>query len=445
MMQRFSLLFPLFICVAIASAQSDRGSCRALIEQFYTTASEACLGPLEGHFCNGGSAPQTLPQVEGFDTVGAVVPVNDLSAIQSPLFETDASAGGLVWMRDTNTQMSGLLIGQVRVTDVTPPETDFPQWTAMNVLTAEASPDCIFAPRSAFVVQSTLPFEIISSTRMVINGISVDLRGTVMIHTIQNQTYFIVLEGEVRVIAGGETRALVTGQQSVVPHATNDFSRPDGVPSFAAPFDPELIRNFPVALMDRATILPQPGYVSTLGDINMRTEPALDGPLMFSVPAGQNMTVLGQDETGTWYHVRLATGETGWMFAQLLRQNMGEIAASYQATPVPPQRYGSLGTQARTSADLALTLRVNPSIYFDAMGSLEPRTDVTLLARSPYSPFVKVDANGVVGWVGLDGLETQSLIWALPIDYNVPPPPTPPPIPGSFGGAFPDPDCFPDC
>ena len=51
-------------------------------------------------------------------------------------------------------------------------------------------------------------------------------------------------------------------------------------------------------------------------------------------------------------------------------------------------------------------------------------------------------ANGAVGWVPLISLDTRSIIEALPIDFDVPPPPatpTPTRVPGSFGNAFPDP------
>jgi hypothetical protein len=58
---------------------------------------------------------------------------------------------------------------------------------------------------------------------------------------------------------------------------------------------------------------------------------------------------------------------------------------------------------------------------------------------------VKVDDSGKVGWVPLIAMETRAIIDALPVDYNVPPPPEPTRIPGSFGNAFPDPNCYPNC
>jgi hypothetical protein len=75
------------------------------------------------------------------------------------------------------------------------------------------------------------------------------------------------------------------------------------------------------------------------------------------------------------------------------------------------------------------------------LGTLSSGAAVTLLERSPYSPWVKVDVGGgVTGWVALVALDTRAFIDALPVDTNVPLPPTITPLPGSFGNAFPDPD-----
>jgi len=60
---------------------------------------------------------------------------------------------------------------------------------------------------------------------------------------------------------------------------------------------------------------------------------------------------------------------------------------------------------------------------------------------------VKVEGGGMVGWLALITVQTQAVIDALPIDFNVPPPPEPTRVPGSFGNAFPDPNrrnAFPD-
>ncbi|MCA9908046.1 MAG: hypothetical protein KC519_05300, partial [Anaerolineae bacterium] len=77
---------------------------------------------------------------------------------------------------------------------------------------------------------------------------------------------------------------------------------------------------------------------------------------------------------------------------------------------------------------------------FPAMTALNGGTTVRLLARSPYSPWVKVEVNGITGWLALVVLDTRAYLDAIPVDFSAPPQPTPTRIPGSFGNAFPDPN-----
>jgi uncharacterized protein YgiM (DUF1202 family) len=201
-----------------------------------------------------------------------------------------------------------------------------------------------------------------------------------------------------------------------------------------------MIQNLPVALLDRPIMLPQPGYVATDGLVNLRAEPSSEAMLLLQVPAGEVMSVLGRNPTGEWYHVRLDTGETGWMLAELLVQNIGAIQAVYEATPLPPQRYGELGRIGRVQAPAGVNLRLAPDVGFGTITTLPDGTELILVARSPYSPWVKVQVNGLEGWLALVTVDTDVVIDALPVDYNVPPPPDPTQVPGSFGNAFPDPN-----
>jgi hypothetical protein len=128
------------------------------------------------------------------------------------------------------------------------------------------------------------------------------------------------------------------------------------------------------------------------------------------------------------------------LYAPLLVQNIGTINAVYEATPLPLQRYGELGSTGVVVAPGGVNLRQAPDVTFPAVASVPDGARVTLIARSPYSPWVKVNFNGVIGWMALITVQTQAILDALPIDYNVPPPPTPTREPGSFGNAFPDPN-----
>jgi uncharacterized protein YraI len=331
-------------------------------------------------------------------------------------------------------QLTGLLVGDVNLRDNSPP--DFPAWQAMVVQTGVDVSTCGAMPRNALIVQT--PFGLVAN--IAINGVSLGLNGTVLIETRDNQTIFAGLSGQTSLFARGQEQMLRPGQQITVPYNAGDFTFPIDIGSVPVPFDTTLAQNLPVALLDRPVILPQPGYVTTQGAVNMRTAPNTDAAVLGQVPPGQVLSVLGRNPNGDWLHVRLDSGETGWMKGELLLQTLGNIQAIYDATPAPQQRFGELGKLAKVVAPAGVNLRNAPDVSFGIVASLPDGAMVNLMARSPYSPWVKVESGGMTGWLALVTLQTQSVIDALPIDYDVPPPPVPTRIPGSFGNAFPDPN-----
>lgn len=429
----------LLIGVTLTTAQTEisDATCNATLTTIWTAATEACIGKPVGYVCNGGGAPAVEPAgpvSNAMAPLGALVEVQAVDTIRTPPVTLENNNGGVAWLRLADPlNVSGLMIGDVTLRDVTPP--DFPAWQSMVVQTSIVPPVCAVAPRSAFILQA--PANAVSG--IAVNGASLVLNGTVMVQTNEAQTLFIGLAGQSRVLARGQEYALLPGEQITVPYAGGDFTSPAGPPTQPLPLDVAVFQHFPVALLERPFLLPQPGYVSTAGQVNLRSSPSADAGLLLQVPPGQVMSVLGRNTAGDWFHVRLNTGETGWMLAELLQQNVGAIQTIYDATPLPPQRYGSLGLIARVIAPTGANLRQAPDVTFALVSTLPLGTQVYLVARSPYNPWVKVEANGVVGWTALMTLETQAVIEALPIDYEVPPPPPPTQVPGSFGNAFPDP------
>ncbi len=412
--------------------------CAPAVEAIWTAASNACIKETVGYICNGGAPPQVEPigpVSNALNPIGALVDVSVVTSLRTAPIAVENSNGGLMWLRpQTPIRYTGLLVGDVNLVNNT--FSDYPAWQSVVVQTSEQMPSCGTAPRSAYVVQT--PFG--QPTNIAINGVSVGLNGTLMVQTSGAQTIFATLSGQSSLYSGGQEQVMRPGQQSAVSYNAPDFSSPISSPSFPSMLDEMMVKNFPVALLDRPITLPQPGYVTTDGAVNLRVAPNTDAGVIIQIPAGQVLSVLGRDETSQWYHVRLDSGETGWMFAQLLIQNVGNIQAVYSATPLPPQRYGELGRAGKVIAPAGVNLRQAPDIAFGLITTVPNEALVTLLARSPYSPWVKVDFNSIVGWVALVALETNAVIDALPIDYNVPPLPEPTRVPGSFGNAFPDPN-----
>jgi len=424
--------------------------CDVVLDHLYTTASEACLGQPTGYFCNGGLPPVTEPggRISGAVSLqGSLVEIGQINKIQTAPLPSNNS-GGVAWARlNEFVEVSVLMIGDVILTDVTPDDetTALLEWQVFTVeTTLHAEPGCNIAPPSAAILQS--PYG--QSSRLVVNGISMDLRGTLVVQTRGTNTAFIILEGETQMSLGAQTETLVAGQEIDIAYNSGDFNNPSGIARDARPLEFSLIRNLPVMLFDRPVLLPQPGFVATEGLVNMRARPDINSRLLFQVPAGQTMTVLAIDSQQEWYHIRLGNGETGWMKAELLRQNLGLIEEIYDATPQPPQRFGDLGESARVVSEQGGNLRLAPDISFEVLTTLPFGTQVELIARSPYSPWVKVTTGELTGWMALITLETRSAISFLPIDYDVPTPEPnaqPTAIPQSYysyggGHAYPDPN-----
>jgi uncharacterized protein YgiM (DUF1202 family) len=371
---------------------------------------------------------------------GSLVEVAVVEGVRTPPLLSNNS-GGLMWVRiEEPLNITALLLGDVDLRDVTPDDGGLAQWQSITVVTNNQEDTCASKPYSMFVAQG--PWG--RTTRLAINGVSLELRGSIVIQTHGEQTYFISIEGETQLTIFGQVRRLFAGQELAVTYANGDFTRPSEVPSTAAPLTFEYIRNLPITLLDRPALLPQPGYVSTNAVVNIREEPSIESERLFSnVPEDLALSILGMNIERTWYHVRLPNGETGWIREDLVSGEVGEITAFYDTRPAPPERFGDAAHSARVIAPSGANLRQAPDVQFQVLDTLSEGTEVEILARSPYSPFVKVDTGSQIGWMALITIETTAVIQFLPIDTDVPLPPRPTTTPVFvYGGghAYPDPN-----
>lgn len=416
-------------------------ACETKLETIYQEAANVCLGKPEGFFCNGGGAPQVAPSgalQSALALPGSLVDTGEVQQLLVPSLSDEA--GGLLWMRLSQfIEMNALIVGNVRVRDITLQGFNLPKWQSLEVVTAPGSAGCATMPVSTFLMQS----EYGQTTRIGINGLSMDLNGTVAVQTHGELTSFISLEGISTLVWQSSPITLRAGDQIDVTYKANDFSAPLSVPPQARPLDESLVEHLPVVLLDRPIPIPQPGFITTTENVNMRAKPEQDAFLIYTVPANTTGTILGRNEAGDWLHVRLGNGETGWMKRDLLNGDFTEVTRIYDITPLPPQRPGELGSYGMVIAQQGANLRRAPDVTFPVLMSIAAGTKVQLLGRSPYSPWVKVKTDMAEGWMALINIETQAVIGSLAVDYQVPLPPRATPTPEfSFGGghAYPDPN-----
>ncbi len=433
---------PLALSPTASSASSSAVAvCDVELEQLYAYASDLCLTAPSGYFCNGGLAPEVEPLGAAGNVLsapGGLVEAAQIDSLQTaPLAVNDS--GGLVWLRlEEDILMDALLIGGIRISSRLA-ASDSAKWQSFTIESRTVASPCAQMPEiGALVVQGLYG----QSPRIAMNGVSAEINGTIVVLTQANVTKFMAIEGQIRLISSGRPITLNAGEQLDVSYPAGDWTAPEGLPAEPILLEYELISHLPIVLFDRPVVIPQPGFVQTQGRVNMRAGADIKARLLFQVPAGETMSVLGISTNGEWLHIRLGNGETGWMSAPLLVQNIGTIQQVYDATPLPPQRYGELASRARVNVSSGGNLREAPDVAFRVKRTIPFGKELKLLARSPYSPWVKVDAGGDIGWMALFTLQTKSVIGSLPIDYQVPLPPRPTSTPSfSYGGghAYPNP------
>ena len=418
----------------------EAATCEDWLERLYAAASDHCLAAADGYFCSGGAPPVVEPSSDALDAPGAVVEAARIDSLHSTSL-AESRGGGLVWLRlEEELLTDALLIGDVRISSRSSATSGSPKWRSFIVEAGPMPSDCATAPKfGALVVQSVYG----RSAIVNINGVAAEINGTLIVMTQGDMTQFIAIEGQILLVAYGHSVILNVGQQLDMRYQDGDWTKPAQLPGKPKLLSYELIRNLPVTLFDRPLPIPQPGYAQTQGGVNMRAAPDIDSRLLFQVPAGETMSVLGISSDREWLHIRLGNGETGWMSAELLARNLREIEPVYNETPAPPQRYGAFAYLASVNVPAGGNLREAPDTAFRVKRTLPYGLRLKLLARSPYSPWVKVDADGDIGWMALFTLETKSVISSLPIDYKAPLPPRATPTPSfSYGGghAYPDPE-----
>ena len=412
---------------ATPAAKLDAETCQAALQAHYRAASDHCLAAEYGTICNGGPAVDFATGSQNF--------ADSTKLLRTAPFSLDAGIG-LIWLRLAQNLLADVLVvGELELRNVSSDD----HWRALTIQSEATTSDCAaLPPFGALVVQSRYG----QTARLEINGVAVAIDGTLVVMTQAQSSHFIVIEGQTRLSVGARALELAVGTQASLAYAADDWTAPANLPAEASLLEHAAIQDLPIALFPRPLPIPQPGYAQTKGGVNMRAAPELNGRLLYLVPAGETMSVLGISSDGEWLHIRLGNGEMGWMSAGLLTKNLADDLPVYAEAPPPPQRLGIHANRAVVNVPAGGNLRAAPDTAFQVLRTLPLGTETKLLARSPYSPWVKVQTTDAIGWMALFTLTTQSVISSLPIDYQVPLPTRATPTPSfSFGGghAYPDP------
>jgi uncharacterized protein YraI len=241
----------------------------------------------------------------------------------------------------------------------------------------------------------------------------------------------------VRVLAFGvETEA--TGR-----NATNNWVRlrlPDGTEGWAAAWL-MILRNDitalpegeslgvipptprPTTLPGTPTVTPTPrsnstpppatGFtVSSPHRINVRTEPSVNGSILDILPFSTPFAAVGRNASNNW--IQIDTGSTrGWVAAWVVvaSANTIDLPVTSDSTEVNPFP-GTI--TARGVANV--NIRNSPTNAAATNGVLPGGTSVPLLARTTTSDWVRVEYNGISGWMASWVIVATADINNLPVE-----------------------------
>jgi len=158
---------------------------------------------------------------------------------------------------------------------VVPASGDIPEFTSMQAFDFSSngvSSDCPERPTGGIIIQS--PDDMDGSMRLLINGVTFELNGTVFLRASRNENMNIVsLEGEVTIAAQGESQTIKAGQQGTV-EMVNGLE-PSGVPSIPGDYSTGNGRRFvdlPIWLLPRSFEVIVPERQNANNDTNNNTD-----------------------------------------------------------------------------------------------------------------------------------------------------------------------------
>ncbi|MBN2387459.1 MAG: SH3 domain-containing protein [Anaerolineales bacterium] len=186
--------------------------------------------------------------------------------------------------------------------------------------------------------------------------------------------------------------------------ATPETTAPVSISPSLAPTGTPTLSATPAIPTPTPTPVTFPGTVTVR--INVRAGPATGQEALGLIEAGQDVQVLGRDETRQWYAIVYPTGPQGraWIAAPYVQVSDPDgLPVISLATPTPT---GNLGRIIQR-----LNVRTGPATTYEALGLLEPDTIVVVLAKNETGTWLQIAFDGGPegrGWVTAAYVQIES-------------------------------------
>ena len=166
-----------------------------------------------------------------------------------------------------------------------------------------------------------------------------------------------------------------------------------------------------------------PAAIVATGALNVRTGPGVVYDVLTAVSYGHSMTLLGRNANGSWAKMKLPSGQEGWVNTSLITANVAISSLAIVETPAPAQPPLPVAPGAQ------VTLRAGPSYETHVIGVVFQGLRVNAIGRNSANNWIKVRVqdNGLEGWIDARYLQLHIPLANLPILGAAPPAPTPAP------------------
>ncbi len=182
-------------------------------------------------------------------------------------------------------------------------------------------------------------------------------------------------------------------------------------------------------------------------DVNIRATPGVNAAVLGVLPPGSDAALQGRTPENNWLQVEFS-GTTGWVAAWLVVCSDNTLLLPVTTDIQPPPL--ATGEPVTAISPYTVNVRAEPSSVGAVLARLVYGTEAVATGRSADSSWVRVQYDGVEGWVAAWLVILRSDINGLPIDGSAiptpvnaptatprvpagstPAPPQPTPIPGT--------------
>ena len=161
-----------------------------------------------------------------------------------------------------------------------------------------------------------------------------------------------------------------------------------------------------------------PTATITIDTLNVRAQPSMLSEKVGEVKRGDTITILGRNEFNNWLQAALPNNRLGWV--HVLYVNLPfpvfELEIVNNPTTAVAINDNENITMTATINSSLNQIRTGPNILAAQTGKLTVGTEVTVVARSQFNTWVKINLPpGDIGWVSILFIDLNVPIMTLPV------------------------------